>query len=133
MPSLPLKTRRLLARGVSRRAVPAFARRQFTGTGSRGVRTVGGELTVLSRVYSGTQPSFGIVVAGNNTALSVGVVGSTVTVNSATDGAGAATSTYKQVRDAILASPSAVALVWPSIKGDGSAVVSASAVSALTP
>ena len=132
MANLSLKTRRLRARGISARALPAFSKRKFLGTGSRGVRTVG-ELTVLSKVYTGTQPSFGVVVAGNNTPLSVGVVGSTVTVNSATSAGGAATSTAKQIRDAIHASAAASALIWPSVKGDGSAVVGASAVSALTP
>jgi hypothetical protein len=132
MPQLPLKTRRLLARGVSRRAEPALRRRTFLGTGERGVRTLG-PLTVLSRTYTGTQPSFGIVVGGNNTAFNLGVSGSTITVTAATDGSGNATTTYKQVADAIQTSPAASALVWPSLTDAGATVVAASAVSALTP
>ena len=47
------------------------------------------------------------VVAGNNTALSVTRSGADVTVNLATDGAGVATSTAAQVRDAVNASDEA--------------------------
>lgn len=49
--------------------------------------------------------------AGNNAALGVVVSGSAITVNLATDGASAPTSTADQVKDAIIASAPASALV----------------------
>ena len=67
------------------------------------------------------------VVAGNNTALSVSVAGSVITVNVATDGGGAATSTAAQVRTAVNASGPASALVTASLAAgnDGTGVVTA--------
>jgi hypothetical protein len=61
------------------------------------------------------------VVSGNNTALSVAVVSSAITVNLATDGGGAATSTATLVKAAVPAS----ALVATALIGDGTGVVSA--------
>jgi len=55
--------------------------------------------------------SFEIVVAGNNTALSVVVTVAAIVVNSATGVAGAATSTARDILDALNASPEAMALV----------------------
>jgi hypothetical protein len=74
------------------------------------------------------------VVAGNNTALSVSVTGSAITVNVATDGVGAATSTAAQVRTAVLASAPAVALlasVENKTGNDGTGVVTALAATNL--
>ncbi len=132
MGRLTLRARRLLARGINYRN-PAYANRTFLGTGPRGIRTAG-PLQLLSKSIA-TQPSFGIVVAGASTPLSVGVVSTTVTVNSATSAGSAATSTYKEVYDAIQASAVATALIHTSLiaGADASAVVSASAVSALAP
>ena len=55
-------------------------------------------------------PSIRILVAGNNTALSIGVSGSDVTINSATNGGGAATSTAALILAAMQASAPATAL-----------------------
>jgi len=67
------------------------------------------------------------VVAGNNTALSISVVGFDVTVNVATDGGGAAASTAAQVKTALDADAGAAALIdtanAPS--NDGSGIVAA--------
>lgn len=74
------------------------------------------------------------VVAGLNTALSVGVVGNAITVNVATDGAGAATSTAAQVKTAVDASAPASALISVANAGgdSGAGVVTAMAATALT-
>lgn len=69
------------------------------------------------------------VVSGLNTALSVGVIGTAITVNSATDGAGAATTTANDAVAAVLASAAAAALVTPVAVGAGTGLLAA-AVSA---
>ena len=74
-----------------------------------------------------TPVSIVIVVAGLSTALSVVVVGTVITVNSATDGAGLATSTPNTIKPAIEASVPANALVTVTLPGTGAAVVSAQA------
>jgi hypothetical protein len=56
-------------------------------------------------------PGIAIVVAGNNTALSVGVASSDITVYSATGGTGLATSTAAQIVAAMNAYPAAFALM----------------------
>lgn len=71
------------------------------------------------------------VVSGMNTALSVAVVGSVVTVNVATNGMGDPTSTATLVVAAIVASASASALVSATSVGTGGSVVGASAASTL--
>ncbi len=58
------------------------------------------------------------LVAGTNTALTVGVVGSAITVNLATNGGGTATSTSAAVVAAIVASGAASALVTATAFGD---------------
>lgn len=82
---------------------------------------------------NGNDISVAIVVAGNNTALSVAVAAGVITVNSATDGAGAATSTADQVKTAVEADPEADALVTVADEGasDGSGVVAAVAATPL--
>lgn len=53
------------------------------------------------------------VVAGNSTPLTIGVVGNAITVNVATGGGGAATSTASLIRTAINASAPAMLLLQP--------------------
>lgn len=67
------------------------------------------------------------VVAGNNTPLSVTVTGRDITVNVATSGVGAATSTGAQVRDAVNGNAAASALVLAenATGNDGTGVVAA--------
>ena len=72
------------------------------------------------------------VVAGNDTPLSVSVVGTAITVNVATDGGGAATSTSTLVEQAIANSVTASALVTAYAGGDGSGIVSSVGVTSLT-
>lgn len=73
------------------------------------------------------------VVAGANTALSVSVSGQDITVNVATDGSSAATSTAAQVKTAIEASAPAAALVTVAnaTGNDGTGVVTALAFTSL--
>jgi len=59
---------------------------------------------------NGVTPSIEIVVSGTNTPLSVSVAGSDVTVHSATNVGGTATSTAAQIKTAIETTPAALAL-----------------------
>jgi hypothetical protein len=75
------------------------------------------------------------LVAGLNTALSVSASATKITVNVATDGAGAATSTAAQVRAAIRASAACMALIRSvefKTGNDGTGVVSALAAANLS-
>jgi hypothetical protein len=94
------------------------------------------DLTYTARAGGtpGNSVTVAYVVAGLNTALSVTVAGSAITVNVATDGAGAATSTANQVRTAVLASAAAMALVSNVTLAEaaGTGVVTALAATALT-
>jgi hypothetical protein len=94
------------------------------------------DLTYTARAGgpAGNSVTIAYVVAGLNTALSVTVAGSAITVNVATDGAGAATSTANQVRTAVLASAAAMAVVSNVTLAEaaGTGVVTALAATALT-
>jgi hypothetical protein len=72
--------------------------------------------------------------AGNNQPLGVVVAGTAITVNLATDGAGAITSTADDIKDEVAATPAAAALVTGADKAanDGSGVVIAMAATALS-
>lgn len=74
------------------------------------------------------------VVAGANTPLTVSVSGRAITVNVATDGSSAATSTAAQVKTAVDASTAASALVSVANAGgnDGTGVVTALTATALS-
>lgn len=94
------------------------------------------DLTYTARLLgvAGNSITVAYVVAGNNTPLTVSVTGSAITVNVATDGGGAATSTANAVRNAVLASAPASALVNVELAtgNDGSGVVTALTATALT-
>jgi hypothetical protein len=92
------------------------------------------KLTSVHRGTKGNDARVAFVVAGTNTPLSVARSGNDVTVNVATNGAGAATSTGAQVRDAINASDEAKHLVRAenATGNDGTGVVAAAAMTALT-
>ena len=89
--------------------------------------------TARERGTAGNSIRVRYVVSGNNTALSVSVSGSDITVNSATDGGGAATSTAAQVKAAIEASSAADLLVTVANKtgNDGTGVIAALSYTAL--
>ena len=106
----------------------------LTTTAGAGVNA---QLTLTDKsTHRGTRGpvSITIVVAGNNTALSVSVAanGYDITVNSATDGGGSATTTASQAKTAIEANGTANALVTVTLPGDGTGVISAQAKTNLT-
>lgn len=75
------------------------------------------------------------VVAGNNTPLSIAVVGNAITVNVATGAGGAATSTAAQIRTAVNASAAAMLLLKPvelAASNTGAGVVTAMATTYLS-
>lgn len=134
MANLSLKTRRALARGIHRGTARAWSNRKFLGIGNRATLTTAlagtnNDLTFLAKTpgTAGNSVRVRIVVAGASTALSVSVASSDITVNSATDGASAATSTAKDVIQAVNFSATAAALVWAqdAPASDGSGVVAA--------
>lgn len=131
-----LRTRRLLARGISPRLARLWRNRYFAGTGGvRGVYVAPEGYVVLSRSIATSQPRFAVVVAGASTPASVAVSGSDVTFNSATNASSVATSTAKDLVRAIQANAAASALVSVGLtEGDtGATVVSARALTALAP
>lgn len=73
--------------------------------------------TAVAPGTPGNSVTVAYVVAGLNTALSVGVVGTAITVNLATDGAGAATTTAAGVAAAVTGSAPAAALVTAAANG----------------
>lgn len=89
--------------------------------------------TAAARGHAGNLITIAYIVSGTSTPLSVSVVGTAVTVNVATDGGGAATSTGAQVMDAVNAHGGASALVTASLaaSNDGTGVVAAMAAAAL--
>lgn len=135
MANLPIKARRMLARGFGRQHLGPLGRRYFRGIGNRATLTTAlaganNDLTLIARTpgTGGNAITFSIAVAGTNTPASVTVVGNAITFNSATNGAGAATSTAKDAVTALLASPAAQALVWSQVAvpgNDGTGVVAA--------
>lgn len=88
--------------------------------------TVNGDVMYTKKVSAAVTVTH--VVAGASTAFSVGVVGNAITVNSATDGGGLATSTAADVVAGILASVPASALVSAQAVGTGLGLVAAAAV-----
>lgn len=131
---IPLKTRRMWARGLNRRQAAKLGGRYFWGLGNRAALTTAlsganNDLTLIARTpgTAGNSIRFRIVVSGASTAASVIVAGSDITFNSATSAGSAATSTAAQARDMLLADASASALVWTQLApaSDGSGVVTA--------
>lgn len=78
--------------------------------------------TAVNQGTGGNAITVVYVVAGNNTALSVAVAGSAITVNLATNGGGVGTSTAAQVQAAIAASAPATALVTAAVTGTAATV-----------
>lgn len=97
------------------------------GTGNAGIT-----YTAKTAGTAGNSTTVAYVVAGTNTALSVGVVGAAITVNVATNGSGVATSTATLVKAAVEGSGAAAALVDLALVGDGSGVVAAVGATNLT-
>lgn len=87
--------------------------------------------TAVNQGTGGNAITVVYVVAGNNTVLSVAVAGSAITVNLATNGGGAATSTAAQVQAAVAASVAASALVTSAVTGTAATVQAAHAAANL--
>lgn len=87
--------------------------------------TVPGDVIYTKKVSSAVTITH--VVAGVSTAFSIGVVGTAITVNSATDGGGLATTTANDVVAGILGSVAASALVTATVVGAGTGLVAAHA------
>lgn len=124
----------MLARGFNKAHVANLRNRTFLGIGNRATLTTAlsgtnNDLTLLAKTPGTAANSIRlrIVVAGASTPLSVSVASNDITVNSATSAGSAATSTAKQVIDAINAHAAASALVWAQNEqsSDGTGVVTA--------
>lgn len=108
------------------------------GAGAKATRTVGtgnSALRITAKEYGtdGNAISFSVVVSGNNTPLTIGVVGNAITINAATGAGGAATSTVNDIVAALYATPAAVALVdSDNTAGDGTGVIAAASSAALS-
>jgi hypothetical protein len=103
------------------------------GFGTKATLTVG-NIVYTARAGGTGGNSITITVvdpAGNNAALSVGVVSNDITINLATDGASAPTSTGSQVLAALQASAAAMALVSVAGTGTMTTVQAAAAQTAL--
>lgn len=116
---------------------PALTETAFFNGAAKATLTVGaGAAGIVYTADTGGTAGNSIRVAyvnpGNNGVLAVGVVGSDITVTLATNGTGVVTSTASQVRAAVDASSAASALVDTALVGDGTGVVSAQAMTALS-
>lgn len=89
--------------------------------------TVPGDVVYTKKVSAAVTVTH--VVSGNSTAFSVGVVGSAITVHSATDSGGLATSTANDVVAGIVASTAASALVSAEAVGTGLGLIAAASSS----
>ncbi|MBI1742277.1 hypothetical protein HYR54_04330 [Candidatus Acetothermia bacterium] len=103
-------------------------------TGNKAKKSFGSSNGAFRVTAKGVGPAGNLIslevkAAGNNTALSVAVSGTAITVNSATNATGQATSTAAQIRDAINAKAEAAVLVSADLPSgsDGSAVTGAQA------
>lgn len=93
------------------------------------------QLLILSKLAGsvGNQYSASVVVSGNNTPLSVSLVDTVLTINVATSGGGAATSTVNQVIAALYSNVDIAAVFdATSGSGDGSGVLASAASTALS-
>jgi hypothetical protein len=131
---IPLKTRRMWARGLNKRQASKLGGRYFWGIGNRATLTTAlsganNDVMLIARTpgTAGNSIRFRIVVSGASTAASVAVSGSDITFNSATSAGSAAISTANDVVRYLLADASASALVWTQLAhdSDGSGVVTA--------
>ena len=81
-------------------------------------------LTSVTEGVAGNATAFKVVVGGIDTVASVSVLGSIITFNSATEGAGVATSTASELKAAIEADVDASALITVALGNvDGSTIV----------
>lgn len=106
-----------MARGFGRHQVFALRARNFVGLGNRASLTTAQgankDLTFYAKTpgTGGNAITIRYVASGNNTPLSVSVTGSAITVNVSTNGSAAATSTAREIRHALNASPLSSVLI----------------------
>jgi len=128
-------------RGFSKRHIALLGNRNFMPAAPVGASVTllaaDARVTYTAKPWRGTQGNsirVRYVVAGTSTPLTVAVSGTAaheapsgldITVNVATDGAGAATSTATAVAAAVNASVAARSLVEATVPGTGATVVSA--------
>lgn len=133
--NLPVRTRRFSAKGVNKRTRRFFNPRYFRGLGDRailapqGTGNAGFQGHAKTPGTGGNSISFRVVVSGNNTAPSVGVSGSAVTFNAATNGSGQSISTVDAMIDAVNRAQELIWLSKPKGSDGTSAVAALSATS----
>lgn len=144
MPGLPLSTRRSFARGLNKRTIakPRYgAALAANGLGNRATLTTSLSGTNNDIFFyaktpgtAGNSVTVALVVSGANTPLTVDVSGTAITVNVATNGSSAATSTAANVINAVLTDTEARDLVWAQVapQNDGTGVVAALGTTALS-
>lgn len=113
------------ATGMTLTFSPTTAAQEMYGSLRVAGATTPGDVVYTKKVSAAVTVTH--VVAGTSTAFSVGVVGNAITVNSATDGGGLATSTANDVVAGILASTAASALVSVEAVGAGTGLMAAAA------
>lgn len=111
------------ATGVTATFSPATTYQEIYGSLRVAGATTPGDTVFTKKVAAAV--TVAVVISGMSTAFSVGVVGNAITVNSATDGGGAATTTANDVVAGILASTAASALVSVVAVGAGTGLVAA--------
>ncbi len=111
------------ATGVTMTFSPSTTSQEIYGSlRVAGATTIGD--TVFTKKTSAAV-TIAVVISGTSTAFSVGVVGNAITINSATDSGGLATTTANNVVTGILASTAASALVSVVAVGAGTGLVAA--------
>lgn len=113
------------ATGMTLTYSPATTSQEVYGSLRVTGATVPGDVVYTKKVSAAVTVTH--VVAGVSTAFSVGVVGNAITVNSATDGGGLATTTANDIVAGILASTAASALVSVVAVGAGTGLMAAHA------
>lgn len=105
--SYSLGRRRTLTRGWNKRDILAWARRRHTGDGNRSFLTLGtanAKLSFMAKVPGTAGNAYTVRYVNPGTAsaaLSIGVVGTAITVNLATNGASAITTKANDIANAI--------------------------------
>lgn len=92
-------------------AFPVLGAIQANYTTNVGIANADLTFTALAAGNGGNSIRIRYAIAGNNTPLSVSVVGTDITINLATNGSGVATSTANSIKTAIQASTAASALI----------------------
>lgn len=121
MAQLPLRTRRLYARGMNARHVARLGGRRFIGIGNRATLQAGGFfLMAKTPVVGGNSITFTVTVTPGTVAATATGSAITLTAPSGT--------TMKTALRAMQASPAVMALVWPRLADHTAETAAVSAV-----